>query len=91
MEELDRDMKQKEEVNKAKLAKLETDHKLVSEEVERLRIQNQEILNELKLTTGRYDDLEIVKASLKESHEDIKTTLQLVESEFALYNQKEEI
>ncbi|KFY66976.1 hypothetical protein V497_00613 [Pseudogymnoascus sp. VKM F-4516 (FW-969)] len=91
MELLDRDMAQREEVNKAKLAKLETDHKLISEEVESLRIQNQEILDELKLTTGRCDDLEIVKASLKESHENVKTTLQLLESEFALHNQKEGI
>ncbi|KFY31783.1 hypothetical protein V493_00803 [Pseudogymnoascus sp. VKM F-4281 (FW-2241)] len=51
-EGLDRDMKQKEEENKAKC-----------------------------------DDLEIVKTSLKKSHEEVKTTLQHLENEFALHNQ----
>jgi len=91
MEELDRDMKKKEEENEAKLANLEVHHKIVSEEVERLRIQNQEYLKELKLTTGRCEDLEIVKTSLKKSHEEVKTTLQHLENEFALHNQKEDI
>jgi chromosome segregation ATPase len=89
--ERDRDMKQKEEENKAKLVNLEDDLKIVSEEVERLQIQNQEYLKELKLTTGRCDDLEIVKTSLKKSHEEVKMTLQYLENEFALHNQKEEI
>lgn len=90
MEELDRDMKLKEEETKAKLANLEAHHKIVSEEVERLRIQNHEYLKELDLTTGRCDDLEIVKTSLKKSHEEVKTTLQHLENEFALHNQKED-